>query len=104
MSTRKVQYEIQNMDKELVEIGYVIVETLDDDEPEIFTDYEPKNTYAGEFADIKTYICFHCIFRVHRWARFMADIGKYVFLHAIRYHLGGEKYEYEDGDYKIIIN
>lgn len=104
----QITYEIQNMDKEIVEKGYVNVETADDDEPEIYVEnadgsYVPESTWGS--VDIDTYIYLHCIFEVHRYrAWFRADINIYSFLEAIWHGLDGRKYEYEENDYTITIN
>lgn len=70
----QINYKIQNINKEVVEKGYVNVESVVDDKPEC--------TYAGESVHVDTYIFLHTIWN-----------GRY-----------GEKYEYEDNDYTITIN
>lgn len=83
----EVQYEIQNANGEKIYNGYAIAESVDDDEPEIYVVTEqgfpiPESVYAGESVAI--------------------DVN--TFLEAIWDGKNGEKYEYKDNSYKIIIN
>lgn len=83
----QVNYEIQNMDEEIVEKGYVIAETVNDDEPELYIEneqgfYVPELAYTGKIVPIDSY-----------W-----------FWEAVWDHRDGTEYGYEDGEYEVTIN